>query len=429
MNEVMKKWGDIGFYPADILLPKAGVDMTKWAVVACDQFSSQPEYWTQVERTVGQAPSTLRMILPESQLHSPGIFGRVAAVNDAMREYLDAGLFQTVENAMIYVERTQSDGKIRHGILGVLDLERYDYNAGSTSLVRATEGTVMSRLPARVRVRRKAPLEVPHVMILIDDPGRTVIEPLYGAPDMEPLYDFPLQQGGGAVRGWKLTPAQMDAVEAALRGLSAPEAMEAKYGVKDAAPLRFAVGDGNHSLAAAKQCWEERKVTESKEDWENLPGRYALVELVNLHDPALEFSPIHRVVFDTDPEELVKAFCAEMGANRGWRNDGHNLQFVWEKHDEWYNVPEPKSQLEVGTLQTFLDGYVKEHDLTVDYIHGEQAARTLGQTPGNLAVLLPAMGKDRLFKTVIADGVLPRKTFSMGEARDKRYYVEARKIL
>ena len=277
MNETVKKWGDIGFYPADILLPKAGTDMTKWAVVACDQFSSQPEYWANVEKTVGEAPSTLRLILPEWQLHNPGIFGRVARVNATMDEYVNAGMFQTVENAMIYVERTQSDGRIRRGLVGMVDLEQYDYNAGSTSLIRATEGTVMTRLPPRVRVRRKASLELPHVMILIDDPGRTVIEPLEGAPGMEPLYDFPLQQGGGAVRGWKLTPEQMEAVENALRALSTPEAMKEKYGLTDVAPLRFAVGDGNHSLAAAKQCWEEEKVTYSKEEWENLPGRYAMV--------------------------------------------------------------------------------------------------------------------------------------------------------
>ncbi|MBR4545383.1 MAG: DUF1015 domain-containing protein [Oscillibacter sp.] len=428
MSDTVKKWGDIGFYPADILLPKAGTDMTKWAVVACDQFSSQPEYWANVEKTVGEAPSTLRLILPEWQLHNPGIFGRVARINATMNEYVNAGMFQTIENAMIYVERTQSDGKIRRGLVGMVDLEQYDYNPGSTSLIRATEGTVMTRLPARVRVRRKASLELPHVMVLIDDPGRTVIEPLEGAPGMEPLYDFPLQQGGGAVRGWKLTPEQMDSVETALRALSTPEAMEKKYGLKDAAPLRFAVGDGNHSLAAAKQCWEEEKVTYSKEEWESLPGRYAMVELVNLHEFALQFEPIHRVVFDTDPDALIKAFREATGAAQGWRDTGHSMQFVWEGHDVWYNVPNPKAQLAVGTLQSFLDDYVRQNDLTVDYIHGDEAARTLGQTPGNIAILLPAMGKNELFKTVIADGVLPRKTFSMGEARDKRYYVEARKI-
>ena len=417
-----------GFYPADILLPKAGTDMTKWSVVACDQFSSQPEYWTAVEKTVGDAPSALHLILPESQLHSPGIFGRVAKINATMRDYLSGGLFETVENALVYVERTQSDGKIRRGLVGMVDLEEYDYTPGSASLIRATEGTVMSRLPPRVRVRRNAPLELPHVMLLIDDPDKTVIEPLDGAPGMQKLYDFPLQQGGGAVRGWKLTPQQMETVENALLELSTPEAMERKYGMKDAAPLRFAVGDGNHSLAAAKQCWEELKVTVPKEDWDAIPGRYALVELVNLHDTALEFEPIHRVVFDTDPNALLEAFCTATGANPGRRDAGHNLQFVWEGHDVWYNVPYPRAQLPVGTLQAFLDEYVKKHDLTVDYIHGEETARKLGQTPGNIGVLLPAMGKDELFKTVIADGELPRKTFSMGEAPDKRYYLEARKI-
>ena len=228
MNETFKK---LGFYPADILLPK-DVDMTKWAVVACDQFTSQPEYWKAVEDTVGDAPSTLRLILPEAKLTGPDVDENIAAINSAMKEYLDEGLFRTLPESLIYIERTQSDGKVRHGLIGMVDLDQYDFTPGSGALIRATEGTVLSRIPPRVRVRENAPIELPHVMLLIDDPDRTVIEPLTAdSGAMETLYDFDLQQGGGHLKGWKLTQAQVDGVAAALEGLCADCEMQKKYGM------------------------------------------------------------------------------------------------------------------------------------------------------------------------------------------------------
>ncbi|HPX70930.1 MAG TPA: DUF1015 family protein, partial [Bacillota bacterium] len=255
------------------------------------------------------------------------------------------------------------------------------------------------------------------------------IEPITaGAGSMEKLYDFELMKGGGRIKGYKLTEAQKDAVAGALQALTSPEAMEAKYGLKGVAPLLFAVGDGNHSLATAKQCYEDLKKLTQKEEWANIPARYALVEVVNNHDEALQFEPIHRVVFDCEPEKLLEAFKAAYPGSCEGRGEGHCIAYCYEGHKGFVTIPDPKFQLAVATLQTFLDEYVKKDDLEVDYIHGDAVTEELGSRPGNIAFLLPGMGKEQLFKTVMADGVLPRKTFSMGHAEDKRYYTEARKI-
>ena len=425
MNEKFKA---LGFYPADILLPK-DADMTKWAVVACDQFTSQPEYWQAVEETVGDAPSTLRLILPEARLNDPEVDSHIRSINDSMQNYLDEGVFKALPDSLIYIERTQSDGRVRRGLIGMVDLEQYDFTPGSGAQIRATEGTVLSRIPPRVRVRQDAPIELPHVMLLIDDPERTVIEPLASAGgEMEKLYDFDLQQGGGHLAGWRLTAAQTDAAAEALAALCTEAETEKKYGLKGAAPLLFAVGDGNHSLATAKQCYENLKKVTPESERAALPARYALVEVVNNHDDALTFEPIHRVVFGVEPEALLEAFKAYYpGAHEG-RGEGHTIAYTCAGRTGFVTVPQPKVQLAVGTLQAFLDSYVQDHGGEIDYIHGDEVTDELGSKPGNIGFKLPAMGKEQLFKTVMADGVLPRKTFSMGHAQDKRYYVEARKI-
>ena len=425
MNE---KFKNLGFYPADILLPK-DADMTKWAVVACDQFTSQPEYWQAVEETVQDAPSTLRLILPEAKLNGPDVDKDIATINASMEKYLGEDVFKPLSGSLIYIERTQSDGKVRHGLIGMVDLDQYDFTPGSGALIRATEGTVLSRIPPRVKVRQDAPIELPHVMLLIDDPDKTVIEPLTAASgDMEKLYDFDLQQGGGHLTGWKLTDGQMDGVADALTGLCADSEMQKKYGMSGVAPLLFAVGDGNHSLATAKQCYENLKKVTPESEWASLPARYALVEVVNNHDDALGFEPIHRVLFDVDHEDFMAAFKAAYPNAHAGKGEGHVIEVVWEGHDDFITVPDPKVQLAVGTLQGVIDEYLKSHGGEVDYIHGDEVTKELGSKPGNMGFLLPAMGKEQLFKTVMADGVLPRKTFSMGHAQDKRYYVEARKI-
>ena len=425
MNEKFQK---LGFYPADILLPK-DADMTKWAVVACDQFTSQPEYWQAVEDTVGGAPSTLRLILPEAKLHDPDVDTHIADINTAMKKYLDQDVFRTLPESLLYIERTQSDGKVRHGLVGMVDLDQYDFTPGSGALIRATEGTVLSRIPPRVRVRENATIELPHVMLLIDDPDKTVIEPLTAASgEMERLYDFELQQGGGHLTGWRLTKAQMDAAADALAGLCSDAEMQKKYGMSGAAPLLFAVGDGNHSLATAKQCYENLKKVTPESQWADLPARYALVEVVNNHDDALQFEPIHRILFGVEPEQVLEAFKAFYpGAHEG-PGEGHTIAYTYAGHTGCVTVPNPSVQLAVGTLQAFIDQYLKDHPGEVDYIHGDEVTDQLGSRPGNIGFKLPAMGKEQLFKTVMADGVLPRKTFSMGHAQDKRCYVEARKI-
>lgn len=421
-------FSNLPFSPANILLPQH-CDLTKWSVVACDQYTSQPEYWQRVEDTVGDAPSSLRLILPESCLDGPNVETDIVEVNNTMTHYLREGCFAELPDTLIYVERTLSCGKVRRGLMGRIDLEQYDYEPDAATPVRATEGTVLARIPPRVAVRKNAPIELPHVMLLVDDPGRTVIEPLAAVKDgMEPLYDFELMERGGHIAGWKLGEAQKQAVAAGLCALAEPAAFAAKYYAEGKPVLLFAVGDGNHSLATAKECYERQKKLTDPSRWGEIPARYALVELVNLHDGALEFEPIHRVVFGVEPQALLNALRAAYPGAHAGQGEGHAIRFIHESGEGVITVPNPSAQLTVGTLQHFLDEYVPAHGGRIDYIHGEDVTRELARRPGNIGFLLPAIGKEQLFPTVIFDGVLPRKTFSMGEAHDKRFYLEARKI-
>ncbi len=417
-----------GFGPADILLPQ-NCDLTKWSVVACDQYTSQQDYWERVAQTVGDAPSTLKLILPESQVEDGHFEEHIADINRTMDEYLDQGLFRTLPNALLYVERWLDNKKLRRGLMGVVDLECYDYNAGSSSLIRATEGTVITRLPPRVAVRRNASLELPHIMVLVDDPDKQLIEHLtYETDRMEEVYDFDLMERGGHITGYLLPEDLQADVCEILNTLARPHDFARKYDAKGKPVLLFAIGDGNHSLAAAKAAYEEKKQNTPQEQWADLPSRYALVELVNLHDESLEFEPIHRVCFDVDPDELMKDFLAAYpGAHYG-DGDGHTITYVFDTEVGKITIPKPTAQLPVGTLQEFLDQWMQTHSGRIDYVHGDDVTWELGRKPGNIGFLLPAMGKDELFKTVIFDGALPRKTFSMGEAHDKRFYLEARKI-
>ena len=423
MNE---KFKGLGFSPADILLPK-NCDMEKWSVVACDQYTSEPEYWQGVEQFVGAAPSTLRMILPEAELNADDVQNRITAINRNMDACLTNGQFDNAKDTFILVERRLKSGELRTGLVGVVDLEDYDYNKGACSLIRATEGTVLERIPPRVRVREGASLELPHVMLLIDDPDCTVIEPLTAKKaSFSPVYDFDLMCDSGHIKGYRVDGGALDSVANALSRLARPDIFCQKYGVADKPVLLFAVGDGNHSLATAKECWERTKKTIPAGQMH--PARYALVELVNIHDRSLNFEPIHRVVFDIDPEKLIEAFLAFYPSAHRGTGDGQQIDYISATGTGTLTVEKPDSGLAVGTLQNFLDEYLTKNGGNVDYIHGEEVVRSLGAKPNNIGLLLPPMGKSELFKTVITDGVLPRKTFSMGHAYDKRFYLECRSI-
>ena len=419
------------FKPADILLPR-DCDYDKWSVVACDQYTSQPEYWQRVEERVGRAPSALRLILPESSLDGPHVEMDIMEINSTMSRYVREGRFKTLPGAMVYVERTLSDGRVRRGLVGMADLNAYDYEPGSDALIRATEGVVMSRIPPRVAVRKNAPVELPHVMLLTDDPERTVIEPLAARTGaMELLYDFDLMEQGGHIKGWRLTEELLEQVAGALSALADPAAFNARYHTENQPVMLFAVGDGNHSLATAKECYERQKRLTPREKWDALPARYALCELVNLHDDSLNFEPIHRLVFHTEPEALLDALIRHCpGARRGaeQEGDGLSVRYVFAGSEGVITLPRTAGRLAVGVLQDFLDNYLMDRPGRVDYIHGEDVAREFAARPGNIAFLLPPMAKEELFPSVIHGGVLPRKTFSMGEAHDKRFYLEARKI-
>lgn len=416
--------------PADILLPK-DCDMTLWSVVACDQYTSQPEYWQRVEDRVGKNPSTLRLILPESRLEGPNVETDIMEINHTMADYLRENRFRNLPDTILYLERRLDCGKIRRGLIGMVDLDEYDYEPGASAPIRATEGTVLSRIPPRVAVRKNAPIELPHVMLLMDDVQRTVIEPLANCKArMEQVYDFELMERGGHVTAWKLGQAELELVAEGLQKLNDPAAFWKRYGLEEELPvLLFAVGDGNHSLATAKECYERQKKLTPPERWDALPARYALCELVNLHDESLEFEAIHRVVFGVEPKQLLDALKQEYPGTFEGEGNGHVMQYVYQGCKGTLTIPNPTAQLAVGTLQNFLDRYLAEHaEASVDYIHGDEVVCQLAQKPQTIGFLLPPMGKEELFPTVIHDGVLPRKTFSMGEAHDKRFYLEARKI-
>ncbi len=417
------------FSPADILLPAEESSLTHWAVVACDQYTSQPEYWDRVDAFVGETPSALRLILPESKLESEHVQEEIQAIQKNMADYLEDKRFRLVENTYIYVERQLQNGRLRKGLLGQLDLEQYSFEPGAETLVRATEGTVLERIPPRMEVRRDAPIELPHILVLIDDPEKTVIEALgKQKKQMNSAYAFQLMEESGRISGWILNEEQKERVKRKLERLSQTERFEGNYNAHGMAPLIYAVGDGNHSLATAKACWEEIKQTLPEEKWERHPARYALVELTNLHDPSLEFEAIHRIVLDVEPEALLQGLLRAYPGSFLGEGYGHRIRYVYGETEAVLTIPNPKAQLEVGSLQRFLDRYLKENGGRIDYIHGEDVVRQLAEQPRSIGFLLPPMEKNQLFPTVIFDGVLPRKTFSMGEASDKRFYLEARQI-
>jgi len=424
-----------------MLLPKPGIDLEKWAVIACDQYTSEPEYWHRVEREVGSAPSTLHLIFPEAYLGTPDAAARIGRIQNAMRTYLREGRLYEREGP-VYVERTIGN-RVRRGLMLELDLEQYDFGRESASPIRPTEGTMVERLAPRIEVRRGADLELPHILVLIDDPACRVIEPV-GAERraLAKLYETELMAGGGRVAGYAVDGARSERAVQALHALASPQAFAARYGVAAGTPVMlFAMGDGNHSLATAKAYWDSIKASLGMDH----PSRFALVEVENIHDPALEFSPIHRLLFGVSADvrqALTEEFggrlsCTDVASGAAMRERmqaapgsqhaagliGPGARFTV------IEVADPRSTLPIGTFQSFVDRLIERGGAShVDYVHGDEALERLAISAGNVGLHLPALAKHDLLRMVVREGPLPRKTFSMGEANEKRFYMEARRI-
>lgn len=403
------------FTPTDILLPERA-DMHRWSVIACDQFTSDAAYWRAVQDTVGDAPSTLRLMLPEFYLGKCDEAAATRAIQQTMHAYLEGGVFRTVPHSLVLVQRTLPGGAVRCGIVGALDLGAYDYAPDSVTPIRATEGTVASRLPARVRIRAAAALEMPHIMVFYTDPEDAICreaETLAG----DTLYDFDLMADGGHICGRRIAGDAAEQLAAALCATG--------VGTDGEHPMRFAIADGNHSLAAARQCWLEKKKTLSPEQAAVDPARYALVELVNLHSPAVTFEPIHRVLFETDAAHWLDAAEGALAAA-----DGHGYAVTLLAGAQRRDVLARGSSLGevIAALDAFCASYMQAHGGRIDYIHGDDEAVGLAAGDGCCGILMPRMEKEELFTSVLRSGPFPKKSFSIGLGADKRYYLECRKL-
>ncbi|NLA92945.1 MAG: DUF1015 domain-containing protein [Spirochaetales bacterium] len=426
----------VGINVANILIPNNGVDLNKWAIVACDQYTSELDYWERVERFVDGSPSTLRLIYPEIYLDEENGAERIANIQATMEEYLKQGLFDEYPESLFLIERTNVEGVSRWGLLVALDLELYDYNNDSKTPIRATEGTILDRIPPRQAIRREAPLELPHILVLLDDAERTIIEPLIDLKESLPkIYDFSLMEGGGHIRGYQIkSKALYTQLGEALAKL------EKKLDPNN--PLMYAMGDGNHSLATAKACWEELKESLSPVERESHPARWALVELENIYDNGLLFEPIHRILFNCSQELFLEELSRHCTLAKFEKVEGvtelkamiedQTLQRFGYVDSDGFKVATlecPEVSIVAGTLQHVIDALLEsEQGVSVDYVHGEEITTNLGSQEGNIGLFLPAIDKHTFFNTIIEDGALPRKTFSMGEAQEKRFYLEARKI-
>ena len=408
------------FDSANILLPK-NVAFEKWAVIACDQFTSQPEYWQRVRENVGEAVSTLNLVFPEAELNVDRV-ERIKSINENMQKYLAADLFAEYKDAYIYVERTLKNGVVRKGIVGVIDLEQYDYNADSKSAIRATEQTVLERIPPRVEIRRNASMELPHVLLLCDDEKERIVEPLTAKKAVLPLvYDFELMEGGGHISGWLLEGEAVAFVNEAIAAYEAD--VLAKYEASGKAPMTYAVGDGNHSLATAKACYEELKAKEGAEKVANHPARFALVELENIYDEAQVFEPIHRLLTEVDVKDLLSYLQNEISGNGTaieWFANGESGKLI---------INDENGELPLEVIQIALDKYLSNNKGEIDYIHGDETLEELSQKENTVGFLMPNVTKNAFFENIVNNGVMPRKTFSMGEAEEKRYYLEGRRIV
>ena len=393
------------------MLPKTD-DMSAWSVVACDQFTSEPEYWQEVYKRVGDKPSTLRMILPEAELGDKDPAAESEKIYAVMSEYLDSGIFAEHKDSYIYIERKLNSGVVRRGIIGMFDLEAYDWVSDSKTPIRATEFTVEDRLPPRVKVREKAVIELPHIMVFMNDPEDRVFNAVLKG---EKLYDFELMQNGGHICGWKVSDnaALDDAID------------KLHCRAEGDAPIVFAMGDGNHSIAAAKKYWESVKKSIPEAEWESCPSRYALAELVNIHDEAITFEPIHKVIFNTEPEAFINDAMKYFGNSM---SNGKKISLICENEEKTLELGGMTIGQLIGKCEDFCKSYTEQYGGRIDYIHGDEECVSMSRREGCAGILLPRMEKSELFTSVMNSGPFPKKSFSIGHGPDKRYYLECRRI-
>ncbi len=426
----------LGICPPDILIPKSDIDLKKWAVVACDQYTSELDYWKSVATFVKGSPSTLDLIYPEVYLEEEHPEKRIKNINDTMSEYLNKNIFDTYPSTFFLVHR--KIGEIsRWGMIVSLDLEFYDYAKNSKSPIRATEGTIEARIPPRKLIRKDAPLELPHILVLISDEERKIIEPFISQKErLEMVYDTDLMKEGGHITGYAIqSEKDFASIAQGISSLFEKANQDNK--------LIYAMGDGNHSLATARSCWLDLKKNLSDEEILTHPARYALVEIENIYDEGLSFEPIHRVLFNTPKElffETLSHYCENFKVDSvdsvqemmSLVYDSEKQSFGYNNCDGYYvvSIEKAASTIAAGTLQSVIDELLTKQikGLSVDYIHGEDVTSQLGSKSGNSGLFLPAIDKNTFFDAIVKDGALPRKTFSMGEAHEKRFYMEARKI-
>lgn len=399
----------------DILIPDVK-EPEKWAVVSCDQFTSQRDYWTQLKEYVGEAPSALNLIFPEVYLEDADVADRILTINATMRAYLQNGVFKTLKDSFVLVKRDTCYGLSRLGLIVAIDLEDYSYSYPTEMPLRATEGVVLDRIPPRLKIRKDAPIELPHILVVMDDRQKSVIEPLWEKRDsLEKLYDFDLNMKGGHLTGYAVKASEvmdkLSVYENNVKGL---------YGIET--DFTFAVGDGNHSLATAQAHWNEVKKTLTDDERENHPARYALCELENLHDDGIVFEPIHRFIFGADESDFVAYMSGELKGSGKLKLFTSAMEYVISANSNSAEC--------IAEIQAAVDKYISSHKgVTVDYIHGTEHLEKIASENEGVAIFMPCIQKEDLFGYVAAHGNLCRKAFSMGEAEEKRYYYEAHKII
>ena len=457
MKNTAKNIEDFGLRVPEILLP-AKIDLSTWSVIACDQYTQDLNYWKKAESIVGNKPSTLNLILPEVYLNSPDKAQRIAKIRETMKSYLEGQVFAPAKKCFVYIERTTAFGRMRKGLVAQIDLDTYEWKPFSKANIRATEATIVDRIPPRKEIRKGAPLELPHIMLLVNDKDDILVGGS-GAlvKNKAPLYSGNLMNNGGSIKGWALeSDDDIEAVTAAVSKIADANT------ASDGSTFLFAVGDGNHSLATAKAVWDEYKaelIASGADDATiaNCPVRFALVEIVNIYDTGLTFEPIHRVIFGIDNKKLIERLAEKLGQNgasasvkelasqkeleeavkNSWANFG--FDYVDDDGSQKYVLLETSiKELAVSRLQPEIDAFLKEAETgaagassggpEIDYIHGTEEVLSLGKKPGAVGILLPPIAKDSFFETINGRGPLPRKSFSMGEADEKRFYLECRKL-